>query len=196
MDGDGEPPLTRNEEAEAARRKLSLALGRVAAGDRAALRDVYDATSAKLFGVCLRILADRSEAEDVLQDVYISVWRKAGAFDAERASPITWLATLARNRAIDRLRTRKAHLVRPIEEAAAVADPAASATELMETDEARRRLQACIETLEPEHAAYIREAFFSGLTYQVLAERAGAPLGTMKSWIRRSLMRLRTCLDT
>src|ERR1700740_240397 len=85
------------------RSQLSAALARVASGDRAALRLVYQDTSAKLFGVCLRILNDRSEAEDVLQDVYLTVWRKAGSFDPSRASPITWLVAIARNRAIDRL---------------------------------------------------------------------------------------------
>ena len=92
-------------DAEARRRQLSAALNRVAGGERAALRLVYDMTSAKLFGLCLRILNDRSEAEDVLQDVYLTVWRKAASFDEARASPITWLVAIARNRSIDRLRT-------------------------------------------------------------------------------------------
>src|SRR5229473_7630050 len=92
-------------DADATRSQLVAALARVAAGDRAALRLVYQDTSAKLFGVCLRILKDRGEAEDVLQDVYVTVWRKAGSFDPARASPISWLVAIARNRAIDRLRS-------------------------------------------------------------------------------------------
>src|SRR5436853_6134073 len=92
-------------DADATRSQLVAALVRVAGGDRAALRIVYQDTSAKLFGVCLRILKDRGEAEDVLQDVYVTVWRKAGSFDPARASPITWLVAIARNRSIDRLRT-------------------------------------------------------------------------------------------
>src|SRR3979411_1406523 len=92
-------------DAEASRSQLVAALVRVAAGDRAALRMVYQDTSAKLFGVCLRILNDRSEAEAVLQDVYVTVWRKAASFDPGRASPITWMVAIARNRAIDRLRS-------------------------------------------------------------------------------------------
>src|SRR5205809_8108685 len=95
-------------DAEASRSQLVAALVRVAAGDRAALRMVYQDTSAKLFGVCLRILKDRSEAEDVLQDVYVTVWRKADSFDPGRASPITWMVAIARNRSIDRLRSRAA----------------------------------------------------------------------------------------
>ncbi len=91
-------------EQDVARKQLVAALARVAGGDRTALRLLYRDTSAKLFGVCLRILRDNGEAEDVLQEVYITVWRNAAAFDPERASPITWLVAIARNRSIDRLR--------------------------------------------------------------------------------------------
>lgn len=178
------------------RQGLSLALGRVADGDQAALQQVYQQTSAKLFGICLRILGDRSEAEDALQDIYVAVWRKAGSFDPARGvSPITWLATLARNRAIDRLRSSKAHLNRPIEAAAETADSAPLAEGLMVEGDTYRRMTGCLGELEPDTAAYIRAAFFDGHTYATLAEAAGAPLGTMKSWIRRALMRLRTCMQ-
>ena len=88
-------------DADVKRKQLAAALNRAAQGDRAALRLVYDMTSAKLFGVCLRILNDRSEAEDVLQEVYLTVWNKGSAFDEAHASPITWLVAIARNRAID-----------------------------------------------------------------------------------------------
>src|SRR5229473_5987036 len=112
-------------DADATRSQLVAALVRVAGGDRAALRIVYQDTSAKLFGVCLRILKDRGEAEDVLQDVYLTVWRKAGSFDPARASPITWLVAIARNRAIDRLRgTAVSRRMQPIEAAETVSDPA------------------------------------------------------------------------
>src|SRR3981189_2131915 len=112
-------------DAEASRSQLVAALVRVAAGDRAALRMVYQDTSAKLFGVCLRILNDRSEAEDVLQDVYVTVWRKAASFDPGRASPITWMVAIARNRAIDRLRASAvSRRMEPIEAADAVSAPA------------------------------------------------------------------------
>jgi len=178
------------------RQALVSALARVAEGDRAALRRVYDQTSAKLLGVCLRILKDRNEAEDVLQEVYVTVWRRAGTFDPARGvSPITWLVALARNRAIDRIRASKAHLSRPLELAAETADTSEGAEAGLERDEIQRRLAHCLNQLEPDHAAYVRSAFFGGHTYQTLAEAAAVPLGTMKSWIRRSLLRLRTCLD-
>src|SRR3981189_3949034 len=114
-------------DAEANRSQLVAALARVAGGDRAALQIVYQDTSAKLFGVCLRILNDRSEAEDVLQDVYVTVWRKAASFDPGRASPITWMVAIARNRAIDRLRGGAVgRRMEPIVSAAPGSDPAPS----------------------------------------------------------------------
>jgi RNA polymerase sigma-70 factor (ECF subfamily) len=183
-------------DADATRKQLAAALARVAAGDRAALRVVYQDTAAKLFGVCIRILKDRSEAEDVLQDVYVTVWRKAGAFDPGRASPITWLVAIARNRAIDRLRASAvSRRMEPIEAADAVSDPAPVASEHFELGQQQERLTRCLEELEAQHATAIRAAFLDGATYEQLAVRMSVPLGTMKSWIRRGLLKLRACLE-
>jgi len=183
-------------DADARRKQLSAALNRVAGGDRAALRLVYDMTAAKLFGVCLRILNDRGEAEDVLQDVYITVWRKAGAFDAARASPITWLVAIARNRAIDRARASGASRVKaPIEAAEMIADSAPLASDRLEAQQESGRLGGCLDELEARQSAAIRAAFMDGLTYEALANRTGVPLGTMKSWIRRGLAKLKECLE-
>ena len=183
-------------DADTARRQLTAALARVAGGDRAGLRIVYADTASKLFGVCLRILNDRTEAEDVLQEVYLTVWRKAESFDPRRASPITWLVAIARNRAIDRLRSggvkRRAE---PIEAAEDVRDSAPLAVERVEAAQEHQRLFGCLEELEGRQSAAIRAAFLDGTTYEELAERMGVPLGTMKSWIRRGLMKLRTCLE-
>jgi RNA polymerase sigma-70 factor (ECF subfamily) len=177
-----------------ARKQLAAALARVAAGDRAALRLVYRDTSAKLFGVCL--LGEQAEAEDVLQDVYITVWRRAGNFDPGRASPITWLVAIARNRAIDRLRgTKNLRRMGPLDDGLAVRDPAPSALDQFEAGEQHERLADCLGELEPRHAGAIRAAFLDGFTYEELARRVNVPLGTMKSWIRRSLMQLRACLE-
>lgn len=182
--------------AEVNRSQLAAAIARVAAGDRAALRIVYQDTSAKLFGVCLRILNDRSEAEDVLQDVYVTVWRKAGSFDPGRASPITWLVAIARNRAIDRLRAGAiSRRMDPIEAAGEVSDPAPAALDLVEASEQSIRLETCLQELEARHSAAIRSAFLDGVTYEELAAHMGVPLGTMKSWIRRGLLKLRACLE-
>ena len=157
---------------------------------------VYAATSAKLFGLCLRILRDQGEAEDVLQEVYTQVWRRAGAFDAARGvSPITWLLALTRNRAIDRLRASKAHLAHPAAWLDTKADEAPLASTLLEQQDEARRLTRCLDDLQPQHAAAVRSAFFDGASYSQLADAAAVPLGTMKSWIRRSLQQLRACLE-
>jgi RNA polymerase sigma-70 factor (ECF subfamily) len=182
--------------ADATRSQLAAALVRVAGGDRAALRVVYQDTSAKLFGVCLRILKDRGEAEDVLQEVFVTVWRRAASFDPGRASPITWMVAIARNRAIDRLRASAvSRRMEPIESADAVSDPAPAAVERVELAQQHQRLSRCLEELEARHASAIRAAFLDGTTYEELAARMSVPLGTMKSWIRRGLLKLRTCLE-
>ena len=182
--------------ADLSRELLSNAIARVALGDRSALAEVYRNTSAKLFGVCLRILMDRSEAEDVLQEVYLTVWRKAGAFEAARASPISWLVAIARNRAIDRLRARGPALrSEPIEAAAEIPDPAPLASAEIETSDDRRRVDACLAELDARQAGVIRTAFLDGVTYDDLARRMNVPLGTMKSLIRRGLIKLKECLE-
>ncbi len=180
------------------RDELALALGQTGEGDRAAFRRVYEATSAKLLGVTLRILADRQLAEDVLQDTYLTVWRKAESFDPSRASPITWLVTIARNRAIDRLRSGAAmRKSTPIDEATTViADDAPSPAQVLETGDDVRRLNDCLGQLDDRTGGAIRTAFLEGVTYDALAVRENVPLGTMKSWIRRGLMRLRMCLES
>lgn len=175
---------------------LGTTLTAVATGDRAAFEQLYKATSAKLFGVCLRVLSDRPEAEDVLQEVYTTIWHKAGQFDADRASAITWLAMIARNRAIDRLRASPdAGRRSSIDIADTVADQAASPLHNAEAATDRRRLDDCLDQLEDRRRTLIRTAFFEGATYEELARRIGSPLGSVKSWIRRGLMQLRTCLE-
>jgi RNA polymerase sigma-70 factor (ECF subfamily) len=170
-------------------------MSRIAAGDRAALKRLYEATSAKLFGVCLRILSDREESEDVLQDVYVTIWRRADRFDPARASVTTWISTIARNRAIDRLRARgplaKAD---PIEDVQ-LADEAPGAETLLASADDAARLHRCLGELDKRTETVIRTAFFEGLTYEALAQRMDAPLGTVKSWIRRGLARLKGCLE-
>ncbi|MCW1401095.1 sigma-70 family RNA polymerase sigma factor [Novosphingobium sp. MW5] len=181
---------------ETARNDLAEAIGRVAKGDRKALEFVYRATSAKLFGICLRISGDRGEAEDALQDVYVNLWNAAGRFDASRASPISWLAIFARNRTIDRLRRRgRLNATAPIEAAAEVADAAPLADQALLAGEENARIHTCIETLDDKQRGVIRTAFFGGVTYAELAARQEVPLGTVKSWVRRGLARLKQCLE-
>ena len=179
------------------REELALALGEAARGDRTAFKRVYESTSAKLMGVCLRILQDRGLAEDVLQDIYLTVWRRADTFDPARASPITWLVTIARNRSIDRLRQSSAARLSPVpvEEAHDLADDTPLASDTVEQAEDVRRLHGCLDELDAKVAHCIRTAFMEGVTYDTLAQRESVPPGTMKSWIRRGLLRLRACLE-
>ncbi len=163
--------------------------------DRAAFRDLYTLTSAKLFGICYRICGERQAAEDVLHDVYLTIWKRAGAYEPARASPITWLATIARNRAIDWQRAQKVRRASPIEDAPEILDTAPLASETMLDDEASHILHGCLDTLDERQRSAIRTAFFDGVTYADLAERQAVPLGTMKSWVRRGLAKLKECLD-
>jgi RNA polymerase sigma factor (sigma-70 family) len=173
---------------------LDLLLGAIACGERNALKQLYERTSAKLYGICLRMLADEAEAQDVLQDVFTTVWTKAGRFDPAKAGAITWLSVLARNKAIDRLRSRRAPGA-SIDEASAIADDGPTALDVLERSEDAARLADCLGELDERARTMIRAAFFDGLSYPELAEREAVPLGTMKSWIRRGLMTLRGCLD-
>jgi RNA polymerase sigma-70 factor (ECF subfamily) len=181
---------------DANRNLIAAALARIPGGDRAALQTVYRLTSAKLFAVVLRILGERTEAEDVLQEVYVTVWRKAADFDASRASPMTWLIAIARNRAIDRLRAGKqSRNMAPIEAADYVADAAPTADVLLEGAERNAGLHGCLGELAGHERKALRGAFFDGNTYEELASRMNVPLGTMKSWIRRAMIKLKDCLE-
>lgn len=189
------PDMTESPDADEARRaQLNLALQRVAQGDQPAFEALYRLSSSRIFAVIVRMVHDRSEAEDLLQEVYTTAWRRADSFDPSRGSAMTWLLTLARNRCIDRLRQ---HRESPLddEQADAIEDDSPTPAELAESSEARRRLEQCLQALEAQQRGAIREAFFTGATYAELAERLRVPLGTMKSWIRRSLLQLKLCLE-
>jgi RNA polymerase sigma factor (sigma-70 family) len=176
------------------RNELDGLLRDVAAGRQDALADLYRCTSAKLYGICLHLLGSDSEAEDVLQETYLTVWRKAAMFDPARASPITWLAVLARNKALDRLRRRRAGS-ETLEAAEEIPDDSPTADFLVEAAQDKARLAGCLGELEERDRGLIRSAFLDGASYPELAACQSVPLGTMKSWIRRSLLRLRGCLE-
>lgn len=182
-------------EQDQARARLTEALLRTGQEDRAALQEVYRLTSAKLFGICLRICGERSAAEDVLHEVYLTIWKRAGAYEPGRASPISWLATIARNRAIDWVRARGARPAHPVEEADHVPDDSPDQLALLQRDQASQRLHDCLDGLDDRSRDAIRTAFFDGVTYAELAERKGVPLGTMKSIVRRGLLSLKGCVD-
>ena len=179
----------------AERDELNRLLQQAGRNDQQAFAELYRRTSSKLFGVCLRMLRDRGEAEEVLQETYTTVWRRAASFDAAKASAITWLVTLSRNKAIDRLRQHREELLNDPSKLDEAVDEQPTPAAGAETSQEYQRLQQCLDELEPQQQSSVREAFFTGATYNELATRCKVPLGTMKSWIRRSLLQLRTCLD-
>lgn len=180
--------------ADIARAELVALLARVAASDRSALREVYSRTSAKLFGICLRICGEREAAEDVLQDVYLKIWRRAGRFDPDRASPITWAATIARNAAIDWRRAHSGPTMLGEDAALDIADDRPDGFAAAAAGQERARIFGCLDQLEGRQRGAIRAAFFDGLSYPQLAAAMKVPLGTMKSWIRRGLHQMKACL--
>jgi RNA polymerase sigma-70 factor (ECF subfamily) len=187
---------TATDTADADRDHLRSLLRATAGGDRTAFEDLYARTSAKLFGICLRILSERTQAEEALQDVYLAIWHKAGMYDGDRASPITWLAMIARNKSIDHLRANKGErMTQPIDLVAEIADDGASVSDLAAAHADNRRLRACFEELSGEQRKVIHTAFFEGCTYDEIATRSDTPLGTVKSWIRRGLLKLKDCLQ-
>lgn len=167
-------------------------LQRVAVGDQRAFAELYDETSPYVFGILVRMLARREAAEEVAQDVYLQAWRTAGDFDPTRGSGWSWLAMMARSRALDRIRSDRSYgraLDRFEREPAAEAnpDPAILAGRA-------GRVRKALEELSEEQAQALRLAFFGGLSHREIAERTGIPLGTVKTRIRAALHKLRETL--
>ena len=175
---------------------IAEVMARVARKDRAAFAELYRATSAKMFGIALRILRRRDLAEDILQEVYTKIWERAGDFDAARASPITWMATIVRNRALDEVRrkapTQLEDMPEGFELAAESEDPLAG----RERNEGLRRLLACLDKLDPQKRQMVLLAYYHGMSRDALAQRYDAPVPTIKTWLHRSLAQLRACLSS
>lgn len=179
----------------ATRARIEELIAQVALRDRTAFSELYSHTSAKLFGTCLRILKDKAQAEDAVQEVYIKIWHNAERYAAGGYSPMTWLITIARNHAIDRLRAAQG----PgdgLDAAATVADsgPTPEAAAIAASE--RAAIDRCLDELEPDRSSAVRGAYLNGDSYQDLAARHNVPLNTMRTWLRRSLLTLRECLTT
>jgi RNA polymerase sigma-70 factor, ECF subfamily len=175
---------------------LASLLSRTASRDQRAFAELYRRAGGRLYSVCLRMLRDRSEAEEALQEVFTTVWRRAESFDPARAGAMTWLTALTRNSAIDRLRQRRETLAQDPIDLDRMPDERSGPAADAEANEDYVRLRNCLETLESQQRDSVREAFFSGVTYKELAARRQVPLPTLKSWIRRGLIRLRECLES
>jgi RNA polymerase sigma-70 factor (ECF subfamily) len=168
-------------------------IARTALGDRGAFRTLYTRTSAKLFGVALRILKDRAEAEEALQDIYVKIWQRADRYQAGQYSPISWLVAVARNHCLDRLRVRRP-VADGIDAALDIADAGPDPEQAVAGTEERGRIEDCLGRLEADRADAVRGAYLDGYSYDELARQHGVPLNTMRTWLRRSLMKLRECL--
>ncbi len=165
----------------------------VAARDKEALRQLYARHSAVLFALALKVLSDRAEAEDVLQEAFIQVWKTAGSFDEGRGKPLGWLIMLTRSRAIDRLRSRKTR-TRVTESMATDASQAAGSTTPADdalASEAQRTVRSALKSLPSDQRVPIEMAYFGGLTQFEIAQQLSQPLGTVKTRMRNGMMRLR-----
>jgi RNA polymerase sigma-70 factor (ECF subfamily) len=171
-------------------------IGRIAGGDQSALATLYDATCRMVFGLVLRILSDHPTAEEVALDVYTQVWRQASTYDGQRGTPVAWLLTIARSRAIDRLRSTKQELQRkePLDAANAESTSAADPEEESVLSERKRIVRSALEDLSAEQREVIELAYFSGLSHSEIAAKLGQPLGTVKTRTRLGMMKLRDAL--
>jgi RNA polymerase sigma-70 factor (ECF subfamily) len=183
--------------------ELAQLLARSGLGDRQAFARLYERSSSHLFAVVLRIQRDRALAEELLQEIYVAVWKAAAGFDAARSQPMTWLTAIARNRAIDSLRRAAAQpLVRvhsstdedkPVDEGPA--DERPGPLDLLQQASDARELARCMQGLSAPQRQSVALAFFDGLSHAEVAEQLRQPLGTVKSWVRRALMSLKSCLE-
>lgn len=186
---------------------LASLLAKSGLGDRAAFATLYDKTSPHLFAVVLRINRDRAQAEDILQEVYVNVWRAAQTFDAAQSQPLTWLTSIARNRAIDSLRRGQTQpMLQTFGTTASgeledesvydtIADAMPGPLELLTRAAEARALDACMAHLTLLQRQSVALAFFHGLSHAEVAAQLRQPLGTVKSWVRRALSALKGCLQ-
>ena len=182
-------------EIEDSRQNLVNILTDIAKEEETALTQLYDLTSAKLFGICIYICGDKTAAEDILQEVYLKIWHRAAQYQDNGNSPISWLAVIARNTAIDWCRKNGNEPKGDDAVMEIIADDAPLADKAIESREQGERILDCLEQIGEQQSAHIRSAFFGGNTYEALAKKSGVPLSTIKSRIRRGLQRLRKCIE-
>jgi RNA polymerase sigma-70 factor, ECF subfamily len=175
---------------------LVALIGAIALGDQSACRRLYDATSPKLFAIAVRILRDEGRAEDVLQDSFVNVWNGAAGYNASLSAPMTWLVTIVRNRAFDYIRRTDQRTVELDDDLEAVLESdQPTPLELATRGQDAIALQRCLKRLDAGQRQAIAFAYFQGLTHSELAATLRIPIGTVKTWIRRGLEKMRRCLD-
>lgn len=176
--------------------ELVWLLAAVAKGDQAAFERLYAATRAKLYGVVLRILRRHDLADEVMQETYLKIWSSAGQFDPALAAPITWMVTIARNRAIDLIRKRTEASIEEEPEAMEVAGDSPNPLARREMTEDLRRMLACMGKLDSERQRLVLLAYYGGWSRDQLSVKFDKPVNTIKTWLRRSLAEIRECLGT
>jgi RNA polymerase sigma factor (sigma-70 family) len=182
--------------------ELAALLSRCALGDRGAFSRLYQRSSSHLFAVVLRIQRDRAQAEELLQEIYVNIWKAAASFDAAHSQPLTWMTSIARHRAIDSLRRAQAQpqtVSTPHDDDDPAPEPPApeggGPLELLHRASEARELARCVQALTPQQRQSVALAFYDGLSHAEVAEQLRQPLGTVKSWVRRALATLRQCLE-
>ena len=178
--------------------RLTQLLAAISGGDQRAFAQLYESCSSHLFGLLLRILQRRDWAEEALQDCFLKVWQKSETYEPSRGTPLTWLSTIARYRALDLLRMKRPEVEMPEEgeePPMTLADPGQDPVDGAIEGEGIGKLRDCMRGLQDEQRKSVLLAYYEGYTHQELAQAMGAPLGTVKSWVRRGLSRLRDCLE-
>ncbi len=178
--------------------QLADLLARTALGDRRSFELLYQASAAHLYGLVLRIVRQKEIADEVLQESYVKIWNRAGDFNPDKAGAMTWMGVIARNQAIDTLRRGNQQpnsIDDPVEDLHWLADDNPGPDEQVHSERRSAAIHHCLDQLEGSQKQAVIMAFFNGLTHDELAARLQTPLGTVKSWIRRGLQRLKQCLD-
>jgi len=180
--------------------ELTALLSRVALGDRAAFRRLYDATAPSLFDIALRILNRRERAEDVLQEAFVNVWNRAGSYSAAASQPMTWLTAIVRNRALDELRGATRHQVESLHdedtgEMREIEDDRPNPIGLLEQAADALAIRACLDAIDGPQRQCLALGYYHGMSHSEIAAHLGSPIGSVKVWLRRGLARLKRCLD-
>ena len=174
---------------------ITTLLQLVARKDRQAFAGLYRATSAKLYGIVLRILRRRDLADEVLQEVYVRIWERAGDYRADKASPISWMAAIARNRALDEVRRRTPDSIEDHPEVQDMPSEEETGLAVLLRTEDGKKLWECLDRLQPDRRSMIVQAYCEGMTRDELAASYAQPVNTIKTWLRRSLAQLKCCLS-